>query len=165
MSVIGLKGATASLSEYQIKGLFLVNFIKYVDWPEASFSGSESPVVIGIIGVNPFDEHLKRIINDKEVKGRKVMVIEVQNQADVARCHLLFIAKSERNRVNDILRMVGEKPILTVGEDEAFLDAGGVINFVLKNEKIRLEINLIAVSDRPLSISSRLLNVADVVKR
>jgi hypothetical protein len=66
--------------------------------------------------------------------------------------------------MGEILDKAGALPILTVGEDEAFAQKNGIINFVLKDGKVRLEIDLTTAGKTGLKINSRLLAVADVVK-
>jgi hypothetical protein len=86
------------------------------------------------------------------------------SDSDLNGCQILFISDSESSRMGGILDKAGALPILTVGEDEQFSKNNGIINFVLKNGKVRLEIDLAAAKKTGLIISSKLLAVADVVK-
>jgi hypothetical protein len=79
-------------------------------------------------------------------------------------CAILFISSSENSQLNGILSKTGSLPILTVGEADSFLENGGIINFMLREGKIHLAINLKAAQKANLQISSKLLSVADVVK-
>jgi len=156
--------AQTSMSEYQLKALFLCNFAKYVDWPVEALSGATKPLVIGIMGEDNFNGDLKRTIEGKTVNGREIIIKHIAAGADASDCPILFISSSENSRLSEILEKTSTLPILTVGEDASFLQKGGIINFTLKEGKIRLEINLKLAQKVKLQISSKLLNVAAVVK-
>lgn len=149
---------------YQVKALFLLNFTKYVDWPAIAFAGSNTPITIGVYGESKLNEALKDIVAGKKVSGRTVVIKKIEGSDDFSQCHILFISDSESSRMREILDKASALPILTVGEDAAFAQNDGIINFVLKNGNVRLEIDLTVTKKSGLAISSRLLAVADVVK-
>lgn len=150
-----------SMSEYRVKALFLCNFVKYVDWPAA---GATGPVVIGVLGKDNFNGDLARAVEGKSVNGRAITIKRLSAGDDPSGCSILFVSASESSQFGEILNKTGALPILTVGEDGSFLQKGGIINFALKEGKIRLEINLKASRRANLQISSKLLSLADVVK-
>jgi hypothetical protein len=152
-----------ALPEYQVKALFLLNFTKYVDWPPQAFAGSNTPVTIGLCGDSKVVEALKNIAAGKSVGGRPIVIRQLESADDSSQCHILFIGESESSRVGGILEKASGLPILTVGEGELFSRNGGIIKFVLKNENVRLEIDLAAAKKAGLTVSSKLLAVADVV--
>jgi hypothetical protein len=156
--------AEGTLTEYQVKALFLLNFIKYVEWPPDAFAGSDTPITIGLCGESKLGESLKTAMAGKGVGGRSIVLRQIAAADDFRSCHILFISDSESSRMRAILEKAGASPILTVGEGAAFAQNGGMINFVLKNGNVRLEIDLSAARKTGLTISSRLLAVADVVK-
>jgi len=154
----------ASLPEYQVKALFLLNFTKYVDWPPNAFAGSNTAITIGLYGESKLGEALKNVVAGKSVGGRAIVVRHLESADDSSQCHIVFISDSEAPRMREILNRASALPILTVGEDDLFAQNGGIINFVLKNGNVRLAIDLTAAKKAGLTISSRLLAVADVVK-
>lgn len=156
-------GAEASLSEYQVKALFLVNFAKYVEWPEKAFEDTNKPFVIGVVGENNFGPHLEKAIEGKNVSGRAIQILAVEKDDDLAKCHILFVSASEKKHLSEIVAKVKELPVLTVGEAEPFISQGGVINFTKKEGKVRLQIDLGAARKAKLQLSSKLLSVADSV--
>jgi hypothetical protein len=162
--VCPLAGADGTLTEYQVKALFLLNFIKYVDWPPEAFANGNTPVTIGLCGESKLGEALKNVTAGKSVGGRAIAIREVPVANNLTGCHILFISDSESARMAQIMDKVNALPILSVGEDAAFAQNGGMINFVIKNGNVRLEIDLLAAKKAGLTISSRLLAVADVVK-
>jgi hypothetical protein len=152
------------LTQYQVEAIFLFNFAKYVDWPAAAFPNATAPITIGVVGIDLFGDNLQHIIEGKTINGRSFIIKHLASDSDLGGCQILFISDSEASRMGEILDRAGTLPILTVGEDEEFAQNNGIINFVLKDGKVRLEIDLIAAKKNGLTISSRLLAVADVVK-
>jgi hypothetical protein len=160
-------GGETSLNEYQVKSLFLLHFAKYVDWPADAFEGANAPIVIGMIGgtgEGKFGRELAKTVEGKTVDGRPLLIRQIQTPEDCDKCHILFIRTSEKTEMAEILVRLKSRPVLTVGETDHFMEQGGVINFLKKEGKVRLEINLDAARQANLQISSKLLNVADVVK-
>ena len=153
-----------ALPEYQVKALFLLNFSKYVDWPPQAFAGSNTPITIGIYGESKLGEALKNVVAGKSVGGRAIVIRQLESTEDSSPCHILFISDAAAAHMRGILDKASALPILTVGEDAVFARNGGIINFVLKNGNVRLEIDLMAAQKAGLTISSKLLAVADVVK-
>jgi hypothetical protein len=152
-----------SLTKYQVEAVFLFNFAKYVDWPTTAFTNATEPIVIGVLGADPFDENLQHVVDGKTVNGRTFVIKYLTSDSELSGCQILFISDSEASRMDGILDKASALPILTVGEDEQFAKKNGIIDFMLKDGKIRLEIDLAAARKAGLTISSRLLAVADVV--
>ena len=152
------------MKESQVKALFLFNFAKYVDWPPAVFHGTNAPIIIGLSGEDRFGDVLKKMVEGKRVSGRQILIQPIEKDGDLGKCQILFISDSEKNRLSEILDKIKTLPVLTVGETDQFVELGGVINFVKKEGKVRLEINLEAARQARLEISAQLLRVADVVK-
>jgi hypothetical protein len=161
---VNAAGGEVTMSEYQVKALFLLNFTKYVDWPTTAFAGTNSPIVIGLYGENKFGDALTKVVADKTISGRQIIVQPIAKDGDFGKCQMLFISDSEKNHLGEILDKIKTLPVLTVGETDQFMERGGMINFVKKEGKIRLDINLAAARQSKLEISSKLLGVADVVK-
>jgi len=161
--------------EYQVKVAFLYNFIMFVDWPEEKMPASNEPIIIGIIGKDPFGNAFDPI-KDKQAKDRKVVVkkfegLEELKKLDetkfnqqieaIKKCHLLFICLSEEKVVKEITDLVKDNSILIVGDMPKFLEtSGGIINFVLEEQKVRFEINATAAKQAGLKIRSQLLRLA-----
>lgn len=157
-------GRAEALPEYKVKALFLFNFAKYVDWPDEAFPTPGSPIIIGLIGQDNFKDELNRAVEGKVVNGRPIVVKRVSTDPEMNGCHILFVSSSEKSRFEEILGKTRHGPVLTVGEQGQFLAKGGIINFTLKDEKIRLEIDLDSARQAGVRISSKLLSVAELVK-
>jgi hypothetical protein len=143
--------------EYQIKAVFLFNFAQFVEWPETAFADAHSPLVVAILGENPFGNALDETIHGERLNGRSLTVIRSTRVEDILTCHILFVSRSEAGRLDEILSALKGRSILTVSDIEGFSRQGGMIQFVTENNKVRLRINNDAARSAGLTISSKLL--------
>jgi len=153
-----------ALPEYVVKAGFLFNFAKYVEWPPDAFESADAPFSIGIVGTDPFGDELDKTLRNKTVKDRPFVVRRYARPEDIGSVHILFVPQTEGPRRAKILKGVGTKPVLTVGEEGGFAKSGGVIDVVIENEKPRLEVNPEAAAQARLVINAKLLKVATIVK-
>ncbi len=152
--------ASEGPSEYEVKAAFLFNFAKYVEWPEGAFPGPADRIVICVLGENPFGTLLEDVVKDKKVNGRELAVRETRSISAAAGCHIVFIAFSEQSRLEEILRRLGDHPVLTVSDGGAVADRGVILGLTLSEDRVRFEVNLIAARRAGLKLSSQLLKVA-----
>lgn len=170
------RAESAQSREYQVKAAFIYNFTKFVDWPAEKMADSNEPIVIGIIGRDPFGRAFEAI-EDKQVKGRGIVVKRFEcleeteksgkDKAKLAqrietlrKCHLLFICSSEKNNLAKITTALKDYPVLTVGETDGFVEAGGIVELLVEHKKVRFEVNLTAAKGAKLKIRSKLLRLA-----
>lgn len=151
-----------SSREYQIKAVFLFNFTQFVEWPTTSFSSDQAPLVIGVLGENPFGSFLEETVSGEKVNGHPLIVQYYKNIEDIKPCHILFINTSEANKLRQVIGSLKGKNILTVSDASNFLPEGGMIRFFTKSNKIQLQINLEATKTANLVISSKLLRLAEI---
>lgn len=147
-------------SEYQVKAEFLYNFAKFIKWPDNAFSQTNSPLVIGILGDDPFGPSLELALEGKMVDGHPLFVRDVDTLSDMRQCQVVFICKKPKRNIPRLLNTLQNLGILTVGETDSFLEAGGMISFVMEDSKVRFDINDSAATKAGLTISSKLLALA-----
>lgn len=150
--------------EYQVKAAFLFNFAKFVEWPADAFTDPQDPVAICILGKDPFGESLDQVVRGETVNGRPLAVRRPRQAPEARDCQILFLGSMERQRQDEILTAVEGASILTVGEGDGFLTGGGVIRFVLEQNRVRFDVNLDAAEANRLKLSSRLLSLARAVQ-
>jgi hypothetical protein len=155
--------APAAPTEYQVKAVFLFNFSQFVDWPAASFADARAPLVIGVLGSDPFGATLDEIVRGETVNGRPLEVRRYDAAEQIDTCHILFIERSQDERLDAVFAALKGRSVLTVGDFEGFARRGGIIRFVTVGNKIRLRVNLAAAQDAKLAISSKLLRPAQIV--
>jgi len=157
--------AAEDRTAYQVKAAFLYNFAKFVEWPQDTFKNADSPINICILGASPMGPILQETVRGKLVDGRPLAVREFANSSQSAGCQILFVSASEQKRLRAILEATKSSNLLTVGETESFAADGGVVGFTLDQGRIRFDINLQAAQMQRLKISSKLLSLANSVKR
>ncbi|MEO7424819.1 MAG: YfiR family protein [Fibrobacteria bacterium] len=148
--------------EHRVKAVFLFNFAQFVQWPDSAFAQPDSPLVVGILGDDPFDAYVDEVVRGEKVNQRPIVVKRFKRVEDAKVCHVLFVSDSEMPRVESVLSSLKSRPVLTVGESDALYRNGGMVCFVTEAGRIRLKINLEAVQNASLAISSKLLRLADV---
>lgn len=144
-----------------IKATFLYHFGSFVEWPPGSFAERRSPLVIGIVGPDPFGSFIDDLVSGEKAHGHPIIVQRFSDVKDVGRCHILFINTAQPA---ETLKALGSRNILTVGDSDNFTRSGGIIRFFLEKGKTRLEINTTAAKTANLNISSKLLRVAKTVE-
>jgi hypothetical protein len=158
-----LPAPLASPQEHQVKAVFLFNFAQFVEWPTNAFAEAQAPLVIGVLGDDPFGAYLDETVRGERVNNRKLVVRRFRRVEEIQSCHVLFISPSEAERLEQILAALKGRPILTVSDAEGFSRRGGMIRFVTEKNKIRLKINPEAAKAARLTISSKLLRPSDIV--
>jgi len=156
--------ATAASREYRIKAAYLYQFGRYIEWPAKTFPDAKSPFLIGVLDGNVLVEHLEQIAESKKIQDRAIKVLRFTAPDDVRPCHILFLSSTVASESqSEIIRRMAGRGVLPVGESEGFLDWGGVVRFVVEDNKVRIYIARKAAEREGLTISAKLLQVAHVV--
>ena len=154
-----------SSQEYPIKAAFLYNFTKYVEWPSTAHTNAQSPIVITVLGKNPFGSALEAIVEGRSVNGRRVVVRYATDIESIKPSHILFIPKSENSVTGNVIESLKGQPILIVGESDEFKKARGMVNLSVESSQVRFEINIAAAEAVHLKISSQLQKLAKEITR
>jgi hypothetical protein len=157
-------GQGDSADEYALKAAMLYNLTLFVEWPPSAYPDPQAPILLCILGRDPFGNSLTSTVLKKTVKGRPVLILHPRNGKEVRGCHVLYISSSERKTTAQIFSTLNGSSVLTVGEMTQFAGHGGMIQFSLEDQQVRFDINLDAASRAGLEISSKLLVLARIVK-
>ena len=149
-------------NEHEVKSAFVHNFIRFVTWPEEEVSNNT--IRLGIVGRNEFVKTMKQNLSGQVVNGMEIKIIHYEPTDDLTDCNSLFIADDPTINPKEILKKVKGKPILTISETPDFCSIGGMINFKENGNKYAFEINPSAARKEGLIISSKLLQLATIVK-
>jgi hypothetical protein len=149
--------------EYQLKAVFLFNFAQFVAWPDSAFESPTAPLVIGVLGSDPFGALLEEAVQGEVVNGHPLSIRRFSRIEDVDTVHILFLGQADGARLAAAIGQLRFRPILTVGESDQFARSGGMIGFVMDHSRIRLRINRQAAEAASLQLSSRLLRPAEIV--
>lgn len=157
---LGAAHAQEGSSEYQRKASLICTIVRSTQWPAKKFAQADSPFVIGVYGTDAISEYLREMIQDRRFHDRSVVVKHLHAREELVGCHVLFVSRSERERLGPVLGEVRRENILTVGESDDFLDRGGVVNFVIVEGNVRYQINGSSARRERLTISGKLLQYA-----
>jgi hypothetical protein len=164
MNVITGEAAGPSVApEYQVKAAFLFQFSRFVQWPPDSFSSAEAPLVICVLGMNPFGSALEEIAAGELVQTHPLSVERHDRVEDVAGCHIVFVSGRDENATRQALEYLSERHVLTVSDGNDFTQRGGIIGLVTVEGKVRVQVNRSSADGAQLRISAKLLRLADQV--
>jgi hypothetical protein len=155
--------AAGSPSEYQVKAVFLFNFSHFVDWPSQAFKSPSEPFIIGVLGTDPFGPLLDETVRGEHVEGHPLVVRRFDTPQDAGDCRILFIDRSQAAAIDQIVKTLAHRNVLTVAEIPGSAERGLVVEFATENNRIRLKIDVDAARAAGLAISSKLLRLADIV--
>ncbi len=154
--------ADAPAQEYRVKAAFLHKFLQFVSLGGKGAGGRTA--ILGILGKDPFGGSFDAVDGESiPGTGRRLEVRRLGRTAsdeELRRCALLFIARSEKHRVAEILEQVRGYPVLTVSETAGFVEEGGMLNLVVRDRKVRWEVNYDAVEKAGLRLNSQILRNA-----
>ena len=151
-------------TEYEVKAAYIFSFTKFINWPKTTFTLSNPPFVVGIYGDDPFGLILDKIFEGKTIKGRKLVIEHYYKPEEINNCNVLFISKINKSELTNVINVVQEKSILTIGDNiQKFCELGGMINFTKQYAKHRFEVNNNAANRAALTISSKLLSLANII--
>ncbi len=152
--------------EQDIKAAYLFNLGSYIEWPDVAFADVETAFKVCVVGATPVTNLLESAAQQRKINNRKTDVLELSSTLqNVEHCHLLFIAHSAQALIVSILERVKGHPVLTVSEAERFIQVGGMIEFYLLDNRVRLAIAPESMTDAGLHPSSQLMRVAKLRSR
>lgn len=147
--------------DYSVHANIIYHFTKYVNWPDAK---SNADFVIGIVGETPLTGELKKAVAGKKVLGQNIIIKKFSSSASAFNCHILFISDAVASSFKKLVSTTADDPVLIVSENRGFASKGSCINFIIVNDKLKLEINKNNIQQRGLQIASELLQLGIQVK-
>lgn len=146
-----------------LKAASVLNCIRFTSWPTSAFSSAKAPLVIGIVGTDPFGKQLDELVAGEVVHNRSLIVKRLRADEDLRLCHAVFVAESEREHLPALLLQLKGNPVLTVSTLNGFAQQGGMINLLQTGAETKLEINQAGAEKANLQISGKLLSLATIV--
>lgn len=161
-TVAPVRAASDPAAEDAVKAALVYNFARFTTWPEEAFAGEDAPLRICVLE----GEELRKAfetIDGRSVAERIVDVCFTSDVRQIADSHLVYVPRSARERWPQLRAALGDAPVLTVGEMTGFLDAGGMMNLARTDNRLVFQVNLPAVKEAGLGVSSRILKLASLV--
>lgn len=157
--------AVAQVSkEYQLKAVFLWRLAQFTEWPSDVFETPDSPIVICVLGDNPFDGALNAAVAGETAHGRKFVVQNHRAVEQLKTCHILYMAAAGPRQAKEITAALARKSVLTVRESDIASSYQTIVQFLTEQNKIRLQINLKAAAAARLVLDPRLLRSAEIIE-
>ncbi len=157
-----VNNAIAVGSEYKLKAAYLYQFTKFTQWPESKFEDANTPIKICVLGHNPFGSLLDNFSN-RSSQQRSISIKLIKNLKALPDCHIVYIDKSEKKRLQNILKKIKNMPVLSVSDITGFAQKGGIIGFIPKHKKLGIEVNIKASKIAKTKLSSKLIEISSVV--
>ncbi len=151
------------VSDQEVKAAYLYNFAKFVEWPARAFESTNAPMRLCVFSQDPLEADLRKIVEGKSIANHSVAVVAVRTTEEYRACHILFVGMAQGGQSRQILSALRGACVLTVSDTEEFARQGGIIQFVLNNDRVQFQVNHKAAEQAQLAVSSKLLRVAKAV--
>lgn len=151
------------VSEYEVKAALLYKFLRFITWPESARPSTRTTFLIAVLGKDPFGATLEDTMAGKSVDDQSIAILRSQNLEDVLNCPVVFVCASEKEGLEPILESARKASILTVGDTDGFAEQGVMINLVLRDKKVRFQINYGAAREAGIEVDAQLLKLAELV--
>jgi hypothetical protein len=146
-----------------VKAGFLYNFARFTEWPEDAFSSTASPLMIGVAGDEVLRRSLDNVIRGKMAGTRMLKTRLVKDPSDAVDIQMLYVGGASASRAQEFIKAVSSTPVLTVGDVDRFCEKGGMINFVISDNRVRFEIRFDATELSRLKVSSQVITLAKTI--
>jgi len=155
----------AAARERRVKAAFIFKFAGFVEWPETAFPQPFTAVTIAVIGDDELAAELSAITAGRAVEGRPLTILKTRSLEAVADAHMVFVGRAEIARLPQLAKLARARPVLILTDAPNALAQGSMINFMLLEQRVKFEIHLEEAERHGLKLSSRLLAVAQSVRR
>jgi YfiR/HmsC-like len=145
----------------QFMAVYLFHFSNFIEWPEAAFQNKHD-FNICIDGVTEVNKYIHEI-EGENVKGKKIKIKKNVSAADIQNCQILFVSRAGGLKLNQLKDSLQNNSILLVSDKQNFIREGGMIEYFIQDNKLRVAINIDSANKNGLKISSKLLRIAKIV--
>ena len=150
-------------TEYEVKAAYIYNFARFIEWPAAAFTGPSDPIRLCIFGKDPFGDIVDRTLRGKTVAQHPFVVIRIDEIEKTRDCHIVFVSRVESARLDAVLEAVHDRPVMTIVDEEGAVQRGAILNFALRDGRVRFAVNTDSAQRSGLSLSSQLIKLAIAV--
>lgn len=147
-----------------MKASYLAKLPLFITWPENCFPDREAPVILGILGNDPFGSEFDGALRGLKNEGRGFEIRRFREPAGIEACHILFIGESEEARLPRVLAALEGRPVLTIGDTPGLALRGAMFNFIVEASRVRFECNREAVRKAGLRVNGKLLQISRIVR-
>lgn len=155
--LVNAQGSSNFNTQAKMKAMFIYNFTKYIEWPS---SYKEGTFIVGVLGESPMYDNLVEMANTKKAGVQSFEIKKYNSSSEIDKCHMLFVPKDDSGKLNEALKKVKDYSTLVITEQENLCSEGTGINFVIRNNRQKFELNKNKVEAKELKIASSLLSLA-----
>ncbi|WP_096086310.1 YfiR family protein [Agaribacterium haliotis] len=149
----------------QLTALFLFNFVNFAEWPKEAFASADAPIQMCLYGSIPFSSYLNAV-DGTLIGSRKLNIKQTQKLDDIrSGCHMLFVSQDRHAELPEFWLDINYYYVLSVGEQEAFTDRGGIINIMRTTDQLTFDINVGNALEAGLFLEADLLHLARKIKQ
>jgi hypothetical protein len=159
------RAAPLTPKESEVKAVLLFHLTHFVTWPDSAWTNETAPLVIGVLGPDPFGGALEAVTKDEKANGRPIVIRRANTAAELANVHILYVSQGARESWPRILNTIKSRPVLVISEAGDALNRGSMMRLRTSDDrKVRLQVDLDRVRRQGLNVSAQLLRVAEVVE-
>lgn len=145
----------------KMKAIFIMNFTKLIEWPQPYREGN---FVVGVIGESPLFNELSEMAKTKKVANQSLQIKKFSSPSEISNCHILYLSKDESGEISEVIKKIKTNSTLIITEETGLVDRGAGINFIIKDNRQKFELNKKNVEKYKLKVSSNLESLAFIVK-
>lgn len=138
-------------------GLFIYNFTKYFDWPDNTKTGN---FTIEVLGHKSVADELTRLTAGKSVGSQPIVVKNLNSVDQLGKSQILFIGHWQSRMIADILSKGAVNNTLIITEAEGLLVQGSAINFIIRDNTIKFEMDMSNATDKGVKVDPRIRELA-----
>lgn len=145
----------------KMKAIFIMNFTKLIEWPQPYREGN---FVVGVVGESPLYTELTKMAKTKKVANQSLQIKKFSSINDINKCHILYVSQNKSGDINSVVNKVKPHNTLIITEKQGLVEKGAGINFIVKDNRQKFELNKKNVEKYKLKVSSNLEALAFTVK-
>lgn len=148
--------------ETRIKAAVVYKLAKFVEWPATSFEHARSPLRLCLLGDTPVADALQAAVG-RTVRNRPVTISRTEDLVAGEPCHVLYVSRTQQQRLAAVLARLADRPVLSVSEIEGFAQRGGIVGLIRRGKRLGFQVNVGSARRAGLAVSAPLLELADVI--
>lgn len=170
-------------NETDVEAAYLVNFLRYTQWPEQSFESADAPLVVTVVGPAIVADRVRAVaVAAGKIRGRSIEVHSIPFQrgsldaplqserdrqalAKIRASHLVFFHRDVNSLHPKAITDLWGWPVLTVSNAPGFTAAGGMLGLFRSSGHIVFEANPGAIRNSGVVVSAKVLKLARVAAR
>jgi hypothetical protein len=133
ISIVKFNYAQVELDRAQ--AMFMYNFTKFFDWPQAEKTGD---FVMGVLGDRNLANELEKATAGKKNVTQNIVVKYFRNIDEVTKCHVIFVDAIKSNDLANIHSKTGVH-VLIISDSNSGVSKGAAIQFLMEGDRLKYD--------------------------